>query len=73
MTFALGNPEHGGRTRGYSTVSWEHAFPAERETYRSRQRKKEEDRERIHRLEEGLIKTQEVAQRALEWEQALKA
>jgi hypothetical protein len=73
LTFALGNPEHGGRTRGYGTVSWEHAFPADRETYRSRQRKKEEDRERIRRLEEGLIKTQEVAQRALEREQALKA
>ncbi|XP_021316005.1 uncharacterized protein LOC110435037 [Sorghum bicolor] len=73
LTFALGNPEHGGRTRGYDTVSWEHAFPADRETYRSRQRKKEEDREKIRRLEEGLIKTQEVAQRALEREQALKA
>jgi len=54
-------------------VSWEHAFPADRETYRSHQRKKEEDRERIRRLEEGLMKTQEVAQRALQWEQALKA
>jgi len=73
LTFALGNLEHGGRTRGYGTVSWEHAFPVDRETYRSRQRKKEEDRERICRLEEGLIKTQEVAQQALEREQALKA
>ena len=73
LTFALGNLEHGGRTRGYGTVLWEHAFLADRETYRSLQRKKEEDREEIRRLEEGLIKTQEVAQRALEWEQALKA
>jgi len=73
LTFTLGNPEHGGRTRGNGTVSWEHTFPADKETYKSHQRKKEEDRDRIRKLEEGLIKTQEVAQQALEREQALKA
>jgi hypothetical protein len=73
LTYALGNPEHGGRTRGYGSVSWEHAFPQDRETYRSRQRKKEEDRERLRQLEEAITKTSEVARKALEREEALKA
>ena len=42
LTFALGNPEHGGRTRGYGALSWEHAFLQDRDTYRSHQIKKEE-------------------------------
>jgi DNA mismatch repair ATPase MutS len=54
-------------------VSWEHAFPQDRETYRSRQRKKEEDRERLRQLEEAVMKTSEVAHKALEQEKALKA
>jgi hypothetical protein len=54
-------------------VSWEHAFPQDRETYRSRQRKKEEDREQLRQLEEAVMKTSEVARKALEREEALKA
>jgi len=45
LTYALGNPKHGGQTRGYGSMLWEHAFPQDREMYRSRQRKKEDDRE----------------------------
>jgi len=47
LTYTLGNLEHGEWTRGYGSVLWEHAFPQDRETYRSRQRKKEDDRERL--------------------------
>jgi len=36
LTYALENPEHGGRTRGYGAVLWLHSFEADRETYRSR-------------------------------------
>jgi hypothetical protein len=36
LTYALETDEHGGRTRGYGEVSWEHAFPDNRDTYRSR-------------------------------------
>jgi hypothetical protein len=54
-------------------MSWEHAFPQDRETYRSRQRKKEEDRERLCKLEDDVMKTSEVARKALEREEALKA
>jgi hypothetical protein len=54
-------------------VSWEHAFPQDRETYRSRQRKKKEDKERLCQLEKAIMKTSEVARKALEWEEALKA
>jgi hypothetical protein len=71
LTYALGNPEHSGWTRGYGSISWELAFPQDRETYRSHQRKKEEDRERLRQLE-AVIKTSEVAHKALEQEEALK-
>jgi hypothetical protein len=54
-------------------VSWEHAFPQDRETYRSYQRKKEEDREWLRKLEEAVMKTSEVARKALEREETLKA
>jgi hypothetical protein len=53
-------------------VSWEHAFSQDRETYRNRQRKKEEDRERLRKLEEAVMKTSEVPRKALEREKALK-
>lgn len=36
LTYALESTEHGGRTRGYGEVSWEHAFPKDKATYRSR-------------------------------------
>ena len=52
--------------RGYGSVSWEHAFPQDRETYRSHQRKKEEDREQLRKLEEAVVHAQER-------EEALKA
>jgi glycerol dehydrogenase-like iron-containing ADH family enzyme len=54
-------------------MSWERAFPQDRKTYRSCQRKKEEDRERLRKLEEAVMKTSEVARKALEREKALKA
>jgi TPP-dependent pyruvate/acetoin dehydrogenase alpha subunit len=54
-------------------VSWEHGFPQDKETYRSRQRKKEEDRERLRKLEEVVMKTSKVAHKTLEREEALKA
>jgi uncharacterized protein with NRDE domain len=59
--------------RGYGFVSWEHAFPQDKETYRSLQRKKEEDMEWLRKLEEAFMKTSEVAHKALEREEALKA
>jgi len=52
LTYALKIPEHGGRTRGYGAVLWYHSFLADQGTYRSRQRNKEEEAERIHKLEE---------------------
>ena len=45
LTYALENPEHGRRTRGYGAVPWYHSFLADRGTYRSRHRKKEEEAE----------------------------
>jgi len=45
LTYAMETAEHGGRTRGYGEVSWEHGIPKDRPTYRSHQRKKEEEAE----------------------------
>ena len=35
LTYAIGTIEHGGRTRGKGSVSWEHGFPQDRPSYRS--------------------------------------
>ena len=43
LIYALENAEHGGRTRGYGAISWEHSLPTNRYTYRSHQRKKDEE------------------------------
>ena len=47
LTYAIGTIEHGGRTRGKGSVSWEHGFPQDRPSYRSHQRKKEEEAQRL--------------------------
>ena len=59
LTYAIGTIEHGGRTRGKGSVSWEHGFPQDRPSYRSRQRKKEEEAQRLQRLEEAVREAQE--------------
>jgi hypothetical protein len=35
LKYALENAEHGGHTRGYEAISWEHSFPRDKDTYRS--------------------------------------
>jgi flagellar motor switch/type III secretory pathway protein FliN len=72
LTFALENPEHGGRTRGFGELSWEHAFPLDRDTYRSRQRKKEEEAERLRSLKEQVLQQREEVRQAKEREKALE-
>ena len=72
LTYALETAEHGGRTRGYGEVSWEHGFPKDRPTYRSRQRKKEEEAERLRRLEAMVMESHEVAREAIAREKALE-
>jgi hypothetical protein len=72
LTYALETAEHGGRTRGYGEISWEHGFPKDRPTYRSRQRKKEEEAERLHRLEAMVIESREAAREAIAREKALE-
>ena len=53
LTYAIGTAEHSGRMRGLGwNISWEHGFPNDRDTYRSRQRRKDEEAVRISRLEE---------------------
>jgi hypothetical protein len=54
-------------------VSWEHAFPKDKVTYRSRQRKKDEEAERMRRMEEMVLESREVAREAVEREKALEA
>ncbi|KAK1653092.1 hypothetical protein QYE76_070897 [Lolium multiflorum] len=46
LTLVLGNPEKGGRTRGFGpSVPWSLGFPADAETYRSRARAKQRELE----------------------------
>ena len=40
LTYALGNPYHPGRTRGKAVVPWKYGFRDYIESYRSRQRRK---------------------------------
>jgi len=51
LTRALGNPEHGGRTRGKGLVPWKIGFSEYNESYRSRERKKKQLADRFQRLE----------------------
>ena len=55
LTYALGNPEHPGRTRGKCVVPWKYGFRDYIESYRSRQRRKNDEREHLRRLEERLM------------------
>jgi len=66
LTYALETPEHPGRMRGKGLISWRHGFPKDAATYRSHQRKKdeearrkEEEIEQIRRLEEAVLRSQE--------------
>jgi len=68
LTYALENPEHGGRTRGYRAVPWYLFFPTDQGTYRSRQRKNEEA-EWIHKLEEFVHSSKESERSREEWMQ----
>jgi hypothetical protein len=55
LTWALGNKEHPGRTRGVGTsVSWKYAFKEDSASYRSRKRKKTEQENRMRELEETV-------------------
>ena len=55
LTYALGNLEHLGRTRGNGVVPWKYGFRDYIESYRSRQIRKNDEREHLRRLEERLM------------------
>ena len=55
LTYALGNPEHPGHTRGKGVVPWKYGFRDYIESYKSRQRRKNDEREHMRRLEEWLM------------------
>ena len=52
LTYALQNPEHPGCTMGKGVVPWKFGFRDYIESYRSCQRRKNEEREHLRRLEE---------------------
>ena len=59
LSRALGNKEHKGRSRGVpGSPSWLVGFPESSDTYRSRERAKREQAERIKKLEEIVEKHQ---------------
>ena len=55
LTYAFGNAEHSGRTRGVGVVPWKHGFAEDLETYRSRCRSKAVVAEKIHSLENRIM------------------
>jgi hypothetical protein len=59
LTRALKNPEHGRRTRGKCVVSWVQRFSEWNDSYRSRQRKKKQDADRLQKIETLLKRQQE--------------
>jgi len=67
LMYTLKNPEHGGRTRGYGAIPWYHSFQVDRETYRSRYRKKDKEAERIRKLEEYVHESKEHDKICEEW------
>jgi hypothetical protein len=73
MTYALETAEHGGQMRGKGAILWEHAFPNNRDTYRSHQRKKDKEAERIHRLEQVVLESREVVLESRQREIAIEA
>ncbi|KAK1602397.1 hypothetical protein QYE76_018960 [Lolium multiflorum] len=57
LTRALGNKEHGGRTRGTEgSVPWKYGFPAERKRFpdKSHERRKARETDRLANLEEDF-------------------
>ena len=59
LMYTLQTPEHLGRTQGKGLISWRHGFPDDDATYGSRQRRKDELAERIRKLEEAVLRSQE--------------
>ena len=61
LTYAIGTTEYSGRMRGLGrNISWEHGFLNDRDTYRNRQRRKDEEAARISRLEEYVHESREA-------------
>ena len=63
LTRVLGNDEHTGRTRGTpGSNPWKIGFPVGRKKYpdRSRQRRKEREADRMHKIEEQLKRHQDM-------------
>ena len=54
-------------------ILWEYFFPRDRDTYRSRQRKKDEEAERICMLEQYVVESWEAVLESWEQEKAMEA
>ena len=59
LTYALQNPEHPGRTRGKGVLLWKYGFRDYIDTYRSRDRRENEEHLHLRRLEEQLLSQDE--------------
>ena len=61
LSLALGNPEHVGRLRGYGAgVTLKQGFPEDAHTYRSRQRKKKQESDRLSALERKVQQQEQL-------------
>ena len=55
--YALQTPKHSRQTRGKGLILWRHGFPKDVTSYRSHQRRKDEEAEQIHRLEVVVLRS----------------
>jgi len=62
LTLALGNAEHGGRTRGVGVVPWYEGFAGWQDSYKSRSRKKKVEVDRLSKLEQKYEEQQRQIQ-----------
>ena len=73
LAYTIGTAEHGGRTRGKGAVPWKYGFPEDIGTYKCRQRKKEELEERMRKMEDLVLKSNEALAQSQEREKAMEA
>ena len=59
LMYTLQTPEHPRQTQDKGLISWWYGFPKDATTYRSHQRRKDEEAEQIRRLEEVVLQSRE--------------
>ena len=73
LTYSIGTAEHCGQTRGKGVVPLVQGFPEWIDSYRSRQRRKDEEAERIRILQQYVIESREAVLESQRREKEMQA